>query len=103
MNIALPNLAWWTHQTLCIVAVAILLWLGGCRFGASDGDSQLPKMHSADEVQYFPTGPEFKLPREAVALQKAREEEKRLRTSGKQTTTVDNLHDTHNERPHADE
>ena len=29
-----------------------------------------------DDVQYFPSGPEFKLPREAAALKAARAEEK---------------------------
>lgn len=29
-----------------------------------------------DDVQYFPAGPEFKLPREAAALRAARAEEK---------------------------
>lgn len=29
-----------------------------------------------DDVQYFPAGPEFKLPREAAALKAARAEEK---------------------------
>ena len=41
------------------------------------GGQTLPSAtYLEDDVQYFPAGPEFKLPREAAALRAARAEEK---------------------------
>ncbi|MGB7329237.1 MAG: von Willebrand factor type A domain-containing protein [Rubripirellula sp.] len=48
-----------------------------------DPETSLPSpYYLQDDVQYFPSGPEFKLPREAVALQKAREEEAESQIAG---------------------
>ncbi|MEM9368046.1 MAG: hypothetical protein AAGD07_18795 [Planctomycetota bacterium] len=57
--------------------------LGTAIFGSSTGcqvslnGQTLPSpYYLEDDVQYYPSGPEFKLPREAAALRAARAEEK---------------------------
>jgi len=48
--------------------------LSGCQVDV--GGQTLPSpYYMTDDVQYFPTGPEFKLAREAAALKAAAEEE----------------------------
>lgn len=47
----------------------------GCQY-SYNGQTLPSPYYLQDDVQYFPSGPEFKLPREAAALQKARAEEK---------------------------
>ena len=47
----------------------------GCQMSIN-GQTLPSPYYLQDDVQYFPSGPEFKLPREAAALQAARAEEK---------------------------
>ena len=47
----------------------------GCQVSVS-GQTLPSPYYLQDDVQYFPAGPEFKLPREAAALKAARAEEK---------------------------
>lgn len=47
----------------------------GCQY-SYNGQTLPSPYYLQDDVQYFPSGPEFKLPREAAALQAARAEEK---------------------------
>lgn len=47
----------------------------GCQ-SSINGQTLPSPYYLQDDVQYFPAGPEFKLPREAAALQAARAEEK---------------------------
>jgi len=54
--------------------VAGFIGLSGCQVDV--GGQTLPSpYYMTDDVQYFPNGPEFKLAREAAALQAAAEEE----------------------------
>lgn len=54
---------------LCLVAAT------GCQISLN-GQTLPSPYYLQDDVQYFPAGPEFKLPREAAALRAARAEEK---------------------------
>jgi hypothetical protein len=47
----------------------------GCQVGIN-GQTLPSPYYLQDDVQYFPSGPEFKLSREAAALQAARAQEK---------------------------
>ncbi|MFG0255889.1 MAG: hypothetical protein ACF787_12480 [Rhodopirellula sp. JB053] len=47
----------------------------GCQVSLN-GQTLPSPYYLQDDVQYFPAGPEFKLPREAAALRAARSEEK---------------------------
>ncbi len=69
------------------IGSVLTLVAGGCLFGlilagstgcqSSINGQTLPSpYYLEDDVQYFPAGPEFKLAREATALQAARAEEK---------------------------
>jgi hypothetical protein len=59
--------------TLSLVG-ALLVGSTGCQ--SSIGGQTLPSpYYLLDDVQYYPSGPEFKLPREASALQAAQAEE----------------------------
>ena len=71
------NTQWITRGTIGTLAFAALLATNtGCQ--VSLNGQTLPSPHYLqDDVQYFPAGPEFKLSREAAALQAARAEEKR--------------------------
>ncbi len=61
---------------------AISLFVGCCLVSATgcqvslNGQTLPSPYYLQDDVQYFPAGPEFKLPREAAALRAARAEEK---------------------------
>lgn len=57
---------------LCLVAAA------GCQVSLN-GQTLPSPYYLEDDVQYFPSGPEFKLSREAAALRAARAEEKLIR------------------------
>jgi hypothetical protein len=64
-----------TSMTLSFAAGFCLLGATGCQ--SSINGQTLPSPYFLqDDVQYFPAGPEFKLPREAAALRAARAEEK---------------------------
>ena len=59
----------------CLAVSALLATATGCQVSLN-GQTLPSPYYLQDDVQYFPTGPEFKLPREAAALQAARAEEK---------------------------
>lgn len=52
-----------------------LLTATGCQVSLN-GQTLPSPYYLQDDVQYFPSGPEFKLPREAAALRAAEAEEK---------------------------
>ncbi len=54
---------------MCLVATT------GCQVSLN-GQTLPSPYYLQDDIQYFPAGPEFKLSREAAALQAARAEEK---------------------------
>ncbi|MCA9137790.1 MAG: hypothetical protein KDB00_13555 [Planctomycetales bacterium] len=56
----------------CLVATT------GCQV-SMNGQTLPSPYYLQDDVQYFPSGPEFKLSREAAALKAARAQEKRER------------------------
>ncbi|TWT54467.1 hypothetical protein Pla22_21140 [Rubripirellula amarantea] len=59
-----------------IVAAGFCMFMStGCQVSLN-GQTLPSPYYLQDDVQYFPSGPEFKLPREAAALQEARAEEK---------------------------
>ena len=68
-----------------IRSIALTLAAGFCLVGATgcqvslNGQTLPSPYYLQDDVQYFPSGPEFKLPREAAALRAARAEEKLAR------------------------
>ncbi len=68
-----------TGCVILLTLTTLLASIGGCKARTPGSARALPVMHSADEEQYFPAGPEFKLPPEAVALQDVRDEEERIR------------------------
>ncbi len=58
---------------LACLGLLIAPWLAGCQVDV--GGQVLPSAYyMGDDVQYHPPGPEFKLSREAAALEMAREE-----------------------------
>ncbi len=63
--------------TVAIVAGS-LMGATGCQV-ALNGQTLPSPYYLQDDVQYFPSGPEFKLPREAAALRAATAEEKMRR------------------------
>lgn len=64
------------HCALWVTALGIGVSVTtGCQT-AINGQTLPSPYYLQDDVQYFPSGPEFKLPREAAALQAARAEEK---------------------------
>jgi hypothetical protein len=66
-----------TAKSLVIVGcvTASLLSATGCQV-ALNGQTLPSPYYLQDDVQYFPSGPEFKLPREAAALRAAAAEER---------------------------
>lgn len=62
---------------LATLVFAALAAIGstGCQVSVS-GQTIPSPYYLQDDVQYFPAGPEFKLPRETAALKAARDEEK---------------------------
>ena len=58
-----------------LVAGFCLVSSTGCQVSVN-GQTLPSPYYLQDDVQYFPSGPEFKLPREAAALRAARAEEK---------------------------
>ncbi len=65
-----------------IQSIALTLAAGICLVGSTgcqvslNGQTLPSPYYLQDDVQYFPSGPEFKLPREAAALRAATAEEK---------------------------
>lgn len=58
----------WAHATLCGLSLALAIASTGCQI--TEGGQTLPSgYYLEDDVQYFPAGPEFKLLREATAMQ----------------------------------
>ncbi len=64
-----------TLLALTMVAGVCLVGTTGCQVSLN-GQTLPSPYYLQDDVQYFPAGPEFKLPREAAALKAARAEEK---------------------------
>ena len=64
-----------TTVALSLVAGFCVLASTGCQVSLN-GQTLPSPYYLQDDVQYFPSGPEFKLPREAAALKAARAEEK---------------------------
>ncbi len=63
--------------TIAITVAAVFCVLGSTGCQVSMNGQTLPSpYYLQDDIQYFPSGPEFKLPREAAALKAARAEEK---------------------------
>jgi hypothetical protein len=60
---------------LALIAGSCLVASTGCQV-AVNGQTLPSPYYLQDDVQYFPSGPEFKLSREAAALQAARAQEK---------------------------
>ncbi|MBB3205169.1 MULTISPECIES: hypothetical protein [Pirellulaceae] len=67
-----------TTVTTFVAATTLLTLLTattGCQVSLN-GQTLPSPYYLQDDVQYFPAGPEFKLPREAAALRAAKAEEK---------------------------
>jgi hypothetical protein len=64
-----------TSIVLTLAAGFCLANASGCQVSLN-GQTLPSPYYLQDDVQYYPSGPEFKLPREAAALQAARAEEK---------------------------
>ena len=60
---------------LTLAAGFCLVGATGCQVSLN-GQTLPSPYYLQDDIQYFPAGPEFKLPREAAALRAARAEEK---------------------------
>jgi hypothetical protein len=60
---------------LAVVAGICLVSATGCQ-SSINGQTLPSPYYLQDDIQYFPSGPEFKLPLEAAALRAARAEEK---------------------------
>ncbi len=69
-----------TSQCIALTMVAgfSLIAATGCQVSLN-GQTLPSAYYLEDDVQYFPSGPEFKLSREAAALRAARAEEKLIR------------------------
>lgn len=61
--------------TVALAAACCLVSATGCQV-SMNGQTLPSPYYLQDDVQYFPSGPEFKLPLEAAALRAARAEEK---------------------------
>ena len=64
-----------TGVALTLAAGFCVLASTGCQVSLN-GQTLPSPYYLQDDVQYFPAGPEFKLPREAAALKAAKAEEK---------------------------
>ncbi|MEM6470388.1 MAG: hypothetical protein AAF802_12600 [Planctomycetota bacterium] len=64
--------------SLAVFAGVVMAAATGCQ-SSINGQTLPSPYYLQDDVQYYPSGPEFKLPREAAALQAARAQEKRNR------------------------
>jgi hypothetical protein len=62
--------------SFCLAGAA--LGSTGCQV-SMNGQTLPSPYYLQDDVQYFPAGPEFKLPREAAALRAAQAEDRALR------------------------
>ena len=62
-------------SVLCILAAFAMCGATGCQVSLN-GQTLPSPYYLQDDIQYYPSGPEFKLPREAAALQAARAQEK---------------------------
>lgn len=71
-----PSGSRWVGRIVAMSAVAVVMASStGCQVSLN-GQTLPSPYYLQDDVQYFPAGPEFKLPREAAALRAARAEEK---------------------------
>ena len=63
----------WLPATLCLLSLsAAALGSTGCQ-GTYAGQTLPSPYYIQDDIQYFPPGPEFKLAREAAAMQEQAE------------------------------
>lgn len=60
---------------LMLIAAFCVCSATGCQV-SYNGQTLPSPFYLQDDVQYFPSGPEFKLPREAAALRAAKAQEK---------------------------
>lgn len=60
---------------VALIAGVCLMASAGCQ-STINGQTLPSPYYLQDDIQYFPAGPEFLLPREATALRAARAEEK---------------------------
>lgn len=63
---------------LSFCVAGVVLGSTGCQV-SMNGQTLPSPYYLQDDVQYFPAGPEFKLPREAAALRAAQAEDRALR------------------------
>ena len=70
-----PNIRRRFKSTAIALAAGCLVSATGCQV-SMNGQTLPSPYYLQDDVQYFPSGPEFKLPLEAAALRAARAEEK---------------------------
>jgi len=64
-----------TSAVASLMAAFCVCMTTGCQ-SSINGQTLPSPYYLQDDVQYFPSGPEFKLPREAAALRAARAQEK---------------------------
>jgi hypothetical protein len=57
----------WLRHALCGIGLALVALSTGCQ-GVYNGQTLPSPYYIADDIQYFPPGPEFKLAREAAAM-----------------------------------
>ena len=69
---AVKQLPTW-HRWLCGLMLVLTLASTGCQVDVAGQTLPSPYYH-ADDIQYFPPGPEFMLANEAAALRKYRAE-----------------------------
>jgi hypothetical protein len=62
-------------SALALISGFLLVSATGCQV-SQNGQTLPSPYYLQDDIQYFPSGPEFKLPLEAAALRAARAEEK---------------------------
>ena len=75
MTLQLNNRTAKRFTAFALIAAFCLCSSTGCQMSIN-GQTLPSAYYLQDDVQYFPSGPEFKLPREAAALRAARAEEK---------------------------
>ncbi len=63
-------------QLTLVITVTGVVAASGCQVSENGQTIPSPSYLDSDYIQYFPPGPEFKLSREAAALQAARAQEK---------------------------
>ncbi len=70
-KLTVPRMSHKFTQATCGLAVVASMALTGCQ-GVYSGQVLPSPWYRQDDVQYFPPGPEFKLAREAAAMEEAK-------------------------------